>query len=163
MIADLHLGDETVCGRSTRGAARRPFKDADEMAREIVRRWNETVRPDDTVYVLGDIGRGSHVRSIHHLNGRKHLVAGNGDHLCAIARSDLFESISVARWMPGVLLTHIPIHPSQLRGRAINVHGHLHAASVGDPRYHCVSVEQTDYWPVRLDNLIGRLGRNHLL
>lgn len=157
MIADLHLGDDTICGggMGAPGASRRPFRDADEMAREIVHRWNEAVQPDDMVYLLGDVGRGGHVRTLRNLNGRKHLVAGNRDNICAVARSDLFETVAIARWLPGFLLTHIPVHHSQLRGRMINVHGHLHRASIRDPRYRCVSVEQTNYSPVRLDSLAG--------
>lgn len=162
VIADLHFGDAALCAgeAASSSAARRPFRNADEMAWEIVRRWNDTVRPDDTVYVLGDVGRGNHVRTIRYLNGRKHLVAGNRDDLRALAQADLFASIAISRSILGALLTHIPVHPSQLRGQAINVHGHLHTASIGDPHYRCVSVEQTDYSPVRLDGLIEQSGRS---
>jgi calcineurin-like phosphoesterase family protein len=128
------------------------------MGAEIVRRWNETVRAEDTVYVLGDIGKRGHLRAVRRLQGRKHLVAGNGDDVAHIAASDVFASIAVARWLPGVLLTHIPVHPSQLRGRTINIHGHLHAATVSDPRYRCVSVEHTNFAPVRLDSLLDWSG-----
>ena len=145
VIADLHFGDNGVCGER-----RRPFRDAEEMGGAIIERWNKTVRPSDTVFVLGDVGKRHHARAVRHLNGRKHLVAGNGDDLTSITRMDLFASVSVARWLPGFLLTHIPVHPSQLRGRTINVHGHLHSATVGNPHYRCVSVEQTDYTPVPL-------------
>lgn len=148
VIADLHFGDNAVCG-----PGRRPFRNADEMEREIIRRWNGRVRPDDSVYVLGDIGRRHHIDAVRHLNGRKHLVAGNRDDLNATIRSGLFASVSVARWLPGFLLSHIPVHPGQLRGSTINVHGHLHTATTGDPRYRCVSVEQTNFAPVRLDSL----------
>jgi calcineurin-like phosphoesterase family protein len=55
--------------------------------------------------------------------------------------------------LPGILLTHIPVHPSQLRRGVLNVHGHLHARTINDPRYVCVSLEQTGFRPVRLDQL----------
>lgn len=154
VIADLHFGDEATCA-----PGRRPFGDVTQMCSEIVRRWNSTVRMEDTVYVLGDIGKRNYVRTILHLNGTKHLVAGNGDDVVRIAACDLFASISVAKSLPGVLLTHIPVHPCQLRGRTINVHGHLHAAQVGDPRYVCVSVEQTNYTPVPLARMSEQLAR----
>jgi calcineurin-like phosphoesterase family protein len=123
------------------------------MGAEIVRRWNQTVREDDVIYVLGDIGRRDHFRTVHRLHGKKHLVAGNGDDIARIVNSGLFATISVVKSLPGVILTHIPVHPSQLRGRMINVHGHLHSQTVGDPRYRCVSVEQTQFAPVRLEDL----------
>lgn len=152
VIADLHFGDQATCTRHRRadGSPLRPFQNAGQMDREIVRRWNETVGDDDTVYVLGDIGRGRHADTVRHLRGRKHLIAGNGDDLDAIIRAGLFASVSVAKWLPGALLTHIPVHPRELRGRAVNIHGHLHANTIGDPRYVCVSVEQTDFRPVLL-------------
>lgn len=145
VIADLHLGDDALCGHR-----RRPFANAREMGTEIVRRWNDTVQEEDTVYVLGDVGKRSSLRTVRRLRGRKHLIAGNADDIAGVAASDVFLSIAVAKWIPGALLTHIPVHPSQLRGRTINIHGHLHARTVGDPRYRCVSVEQTEFTPVRL-------------
>lgn len=161
VIADLHLGDEATCG-SSRRKQRRPFADAGEMSRELVRRWNDTVSGDDTVYLLGDVGRRSHLRLVEKLHGRKHLVAGNGDDLNAIIRSGLFLTVTVARWLPGFMLTHIPVHPDQLPGRTINVHGHLHGLAIADDRYRCVSVEQTNFAPVRLDELRGAPDRASL-
>jgi calcineurin-like phosphoesterase family protein len=120
------------------------------MDAEIVRRWNQSVTERDLVYVLGDVGRGANVRSVRLLAGRKHLIAGNGDDLAAIASLGLFERLMVAKSLPGLLLTHIPVHPSQLSGRTVNIHGHLHAQTIDDPRYVCVSVEQTDFRPVPL-------------
>lgn len=109
VIADLHFGDGSLC---TPG--KRPFAAAHVMDEELVRRWNHTVQPDDVVYVLGDVGRGRHAETVRRLHGRKHLVAGNGDDIASLVKADLFETISVARWLPGVLLTHIPVHASQL-------------------------------------------------
>lgn len=158
VIADLHLGDGSICGGCSPlpGSRKRPFESAAEMGREIMQRWNSVVRPQDTVYVLGDIGRARHLTLIERLNGHKHLIAGNGDNIPAISRTRMFGSVAVARWLPGCLLTHIPVHESQLRNRTINVHGHLHGAKIADPRFICVSVEQTEYRPVRLSELLAR-------
>lgn len=156
VIADLHFGDGKAC-------AGRPFLDAATMGREIVRRWNARVRPQDVIYVLGDIGKQGHVGAVAQLNGTKHLIAGNADDVGALATAKLFASTTVARWLPGFLLTHIPVHPSQLRGRTINVHGHLHSATVGDPRYRCVSADQTDFAPVPLADLSARSDQGRLL
>ena len=158
VIADLHFGDEATCANG-----RRPFHSAAEMDQELVRRWNKTVQSSDTVYVLGDIGRTGRLGAILCLHGRKHLIAGNCDDLQAITHSGMFASVKVARTLRGFLLTHIPVHPSQLQGRMVNVHGHLHAATVGDPRDYCVSVEQTDYTPVLLDSLTARSEQGALL
>lgn len=150
VIADLHLGDESLCGRRAVSGRRRkrPFANATAMAREIASRWIATVGVDDSVYILGDVGRPRHVQMLSSLPGSKHLVAGNGDDLAAMTASGWFASVSVAKWMPGLLLTHIPVHPGQLRSGSINAHGHLHGAEVGDDRYCCVSVEHTGFAPL---------------
>ena len=155
VVADLHFGDEAVCTRYRKpdGSRLRPFASAAEMDAEIIRRWNQSVTERDLVYLLGDVGRGANAHSVRLLAGRKHLVAGNGDDLPAIVGLGLFESISVARWLPGYLLTHIPVHASQLGRGVINVHGHLHARSVDDPRYICVSLEQTGLRPICLSEI----------
>lgn len=60
----------------------RPFKDTDHMDEEIIRRWNETVKPEDTVFHLGDIALGPIATSlpkIARLNGRKIAILGNHD------------------------------------------------------------------------------------
>lgn len=146
MIADLHLGDERAC-------ASRPFANAKEMDCVIFQRWNLAVRSHDIVYVLGDIGRRGRIGCLSDLRGEKHLVAGNCDDLRAIARTDIFASVSICRKLKGFLLTHIPVHPNQIGRSLINVHGHLHAMRVGETGYCCVSVEQTNYTPVTLESL----------
>ena len=61
----------------------RPFTSAEEMNQELIRRWNQTVSTDDTVYYLGDFSLSLvAVESITpHLHGRKLLIMGNHD-LC---------------------------------------------------------------------------------
>lgn len=163
VIADLHFGETCLCNGSSRSGQGRPFRDVRELASVVERRWNQTVMPTDTVFVLGDIGRPSSYRIFDGLHGTKHLVAGNADDLVAVAGCGFFKTITIARWLPGFLLTHIPVHPSQLRGSTVNVHGHLHSATVGDPRYRCVSVEQTDFAPIPLKDLSARSAQASLL
>lgn len=67
--SDTHFGDE--------GKVRRhlvPFKTVEEMNNELVRRWNNRVAPNDTVYHLGDFGDYEFVKK---LNGRIILICGN--------------------------------------------------------------------------------------
>jgi calcineurin-like phosphoesterase family protein len=132
------------------------------MDAEIISRWNQSVTERDLVYVLGDVGRGANAHSVRLLAGRKHLIAGNGDDVATIAGLGLFESVAVAKWLPGFLLTHIPVHPSQLGRGVVNVHGHLHARTVADRRYFCVSVEQTDLRPISLSE-VERMVHNFVL
>lgn len=151
VIADLHLGDDRLCART-----RTQFATLREMEEVIAYRWNAVVKPKDTIYVLGDVGHVGSIEIMRELPGEKHLVAGNCDRLGGLIASRLFRSVSVVRCLPGALLTHIPVHFGLLRGRTINVHGHLHSTQIDDPRYRCVSAEQTGYAPVPLGSLISR-------
>ena len=47
-------GDEHYGHRNVIKYCNRPFQDVDEMDREIIKRHNEVVGDDDTVYHLGD-------------------------------------------------------------------------------------------------------------
>lgn len=61
------------------------FRDVDHMDTELVRRWNEIVKPDDVVTCLGDMVMGRREESLPilaRLNGRKRLIVGNHDY-CA--------------------------------------------------------------------------------
>lgn len=77
--SDTHFGHERILT-----LANRPFADVEEMNAEIIRRWNNTVNPEDTVYHLGDVALGKIAESlplVGQLNGRKILVVGNHDRL----------------------------------------------------------------------------------
>ena len=50
--ADLHFLYEPLLSS-------RPFVTVEEMDETLIRNWNETVSPEDTVYLVGDIGAGS--------------------------------------------------------------------------------------------------------
>ena len=59
----------------------RPFSSVVEMNETMVRRWNETVSPDDTVYYLGDFSLAFRPVELftYRLNGNKFLIPGNHD------------------------------------------------------------------------------------
>lgn len=75
--SDLHIGHKNIidlCGR--------PFSCTDEMDEIIIQRWNSVVRPEDTVYLLGDICMGdlaTSLQRVKRLMGNKILVPGNHD------------------------------------------------------------------------------------
>jgi len=75
--SDLHFGHANIIKYCNR-----PFESVDHMNQELIRRWNEKVQPEDTVWVLGDVAMGKlkeTVPLVAQLNGDKHLVAGNHD------------------------------------------------------------------------------------
>lgn len=60
---------------------KRPYLSVEEMNEDLVRKWNEVVRPDDTVYILGDFALAFRAVEIFpmRLMGNKILVPGNHD------------------------------------------------------------------------------------
>jgi calcineurin-like phosphoesterase family protein len=72
--SDTHFGHANIIRYSNR-----PFASADEMDRELIRRWNEVVKPGDTVYHLGDfaVGGGPAEPYLDQLNGDIVLIVGN--------------------------------------------------------------------------------------
>jgi len=178
LTSDTHFGHTGVC-RFTEadGVTKiRPWTDPHEMDEEMIKRWNDTVRPNDKVYHLGDvvINRKS-LATLARLNGDKVLIRGNHD----IFRDDeyrlYFRELRAYHVMNGMILSHIPLHEASLGRFGVNIHGHLHSkrvkkargidASTGatlysdenDVRYHCVCVEQTDFTPILFEDVIKRI------
>lgn len=61
----------------------RPFKDVEEMNREMIIKWNSVVDALDTVYLLGDFSFINDINKtisiLNQLNGIKHFTFGNHD------------------------------------------------------------------------------------
>lgn len=169
LISDPHFGHHKTCTTFKRkdGSPLRPFADADEMDEVMVARWNDRVRPNDNVYMLGDIAIARKSLSIlHRLNGTKTLIRGNHDIFKLEEYAEFFKDVRGCHVMNGMILTHIPIHPQSLARFGCNIHGHLHANRVMKPygvnvkngqvlysdeidvRYFNVSVEQIDFAPI---------------
>ena len=173
LVSDTHFGHAGVC-RFTHPdnpeVKLRPWDNADEMDEEMIRRWNDRVRPTDKVYHLGDvvINRKA-LKTLHRLNGDKVLIRGNHDIFPDVEYREYFRELRAYHVMNGMILSHIPIHPESLGRFGVNIHGHLHASRVKmepvgkhgipviDPQYHCVCVEQTDFTPILFEDVIKRI------
>jgi calcineurin-like phosphoesterase family protein len=57
--------------------------------------------------------------------------------------------------MHGYVFTHIPVHPSQFKRFAGNVHGHTHSNKLDDLRYIPACLEHHGLKPVLLDKLLA--------
>ena len=61
----------------------RPFVDVDEMDQELIKRWNEVVGPNDSVFHLGDFVLGGPDKASQYfaeLNGQIHALANHWHH-----------------------------------------------------------------------------------
>ncbi len=129
--ADLHFYHDKIIKHTNR-----PFIDADEMNRALVRNWNRLVSPRDEVYILGDVtmkGPALAMEILRQLCGRKYLIRGNHDHF---VNREEFDA-SVFEWVRDYyelswqnqkfVLFHYPIGEWNgfFRG-SIHLHGHQH-------------------------------------
>lgn len=76
-ISDTHFFNDNIIRYCNR-----PFANAEEMNAALIHNWNSVVKPEDTVYHLGDfvMGRTDGVEPIlSQLNGHIVLVRGNHD------------------------------------------------------------------------------------
>ena len=178
LVSDTHFGHSGVCRfmREDGVTKLRPWNDPAEMDEEMIRRWNERVKPTDKVYHLGDvvINRKA-LPTLARLNGDKVLIRGNHDIFRDDEYRQYFRELRAYHVMNGCILSHIPIHEASLGRFGVNIHGHLHANRVKkargvdartgeilygneiDTRYHCVCVEQTDYTPILFEDVLKRI------
>lgn len=112
--SDLHLGHEGVIRYCDR-----PFAGVKSMDDALFQKWNEKVRPEDTIYILGDwsFHRWEEGREwLTSLRGKKILIRGNHDsysygqyHSLGI---DVYEEAVIKLAGNRVRLSHYPYRPT---------------------------------------------------
>jgi calcineurin-like phosphoesterase family protein len=173
LASDQHFGHSAMVDRFKRadGSPLRNFASIEEHDETLIDNWNRVVKPEDRVYSLGDTCMShTHLHKVGRLNGRKVLIQGNHDPIGGkkgkkFPFHDYFEYVTAAKVLDDMILTHIPVHPTQIGRFGQNVHGHLHANQVMlephntklDVRYTCVSMEQINYTPISLEDLRVRI------
>ncbi|MFZ9646007.1 MAG: metallophosphoesterase [Fluviibacter sp.] len=174
LVSDTHFGHAGVCRfMGPDGFTKlRPWDDPNEMDEEMIKRWNERVRPNDKVYHLGDVIINRRCfPTLARLNGDKVLIRGNHDIFRDEEYRRYFRELRAYHVMNGMILSHIPLHPDSLGRFGVNIHGHTHAnrvmkevydpmydyKSVIDTRYHCVCVEQTDFAPILFEDVLKKI------
>ena len=164
VVSDTHFGHAGVCRFTHQNTdiKIRPWTDPNEMDEDMVRMWNEIVAPHDRVYHLGDVVINRRCLPIlDRLNGKKVLIRGNHDIFRLEEYTPYFEDIRGYKVLSKerIIMSHIPVHPSQLERWKANVHGHLHSNVLDDPRYINVCVEQTEFKPILLDEILDRVSK----
>lgn len=168
LVSDTHFDHANILKfKDSDGRPTRPFDTVEQMNETMIDRWNSVVKPGDKVYHLGDVVFGEDKAawmSKHwpRLNGQKRLIVGNHDRIKLLSSGGWFSKVDLWRMFPefGLLLTHVPVHPSTLgeshrfgEGKMVNVHGHIHTNPSPDGPYRCVCVEQINYTPVNIEEI----------
>lgn len=167
--SDLHLGHKAVIEMNDR-----PFADTDEMNRVLIQNINETVKQDDTLYILGDlafrISLSMANELIQKINCRnRYLLAGNHDKnydpalFKGIYDFKKVNMISKDQIHYDISLMHYPMMEwPRSRHGSLHFHGHIHSHAAdyneqmkqeGIRRYD-VGVDANQYRPVSLDEIL---------
>ncbi|MEH3144650.1 MAG: metallophosphoesterase [Methylobacterium frigidaeris] len=168
--ADSHWSHRAVLG--SRLGLNRPFATIEEHDEALIARWNAAVRPQDTVWHLGDVFYRcpeARVREIFsRLNGRRFLVRGNHDRIGQRMPWD-GPVVDVARvhvtcddgTMATVFASHYAhrVWPGMHRGD-IHLYGHSHGRLPGTAASTDIGVDCFDFRPVTLDEIRVRLAEN---
>ena len=153
LTSDPHFGHEKVIKW-----VGRPFSSVEEMDETLIQNWNRVVKPEDLVYHLGDFAWGvtnaKRVRPL--LNGTIRLIVGNHDEILKLV--GLFQRMYLFRIFQeqDFIATHIPLRDESFRA-GYNVHGHIHNEPSVSDRHINVSVEQTNYTPIHIEDICTRL------
>ena len=176
LTADTHFGHRNIIEYS-----RRPYLDLAEMDASLVDRWNDTVRPTDEVWHLGDVAMGKlevTLQTVRRLHGNKHLVPGNHDRCWpGLSRShewtnfytDLGFTLLPVQTVLQIgaeraLMCHFPYRDQSIvqeryaQHRPIDegqwlVHGHVHDKWRTRERMINVGVDVWDQRPVELERI----------
>lgn len=164
--ADTHFGSKGLIH-----FCKRPFKDEKDMEEELIRRWNETVPEDGTVFHLGDFAHGpaSHwCEILERLNGTVHLITGNHDTSSAKEKGLVnFGSVSAQRIIDvdgqRIYLNHYPfLCYAGAYDKVWQLFGHVHSGPNSSsgldlprletlyPQQYDVGVDNNDYRPVSI-------------
>lgn len=155
-LADTHFGDDNI-----RRYENRPFPSVEQMDAMMTSLWNDTVGPDDDVYVVGDFGADKlmdHKCYLGHLNGRIHLIKGNHDiqsnqyyRDCGFEEVYDHPIILDGFW----IVSHEPLYVNENMPYA-NIFGHVHNSPLFkdfSKQHYCVSVERIGFMPIDFEEI----------
>lgn len=162
ITSDIHFSHNNIIK-----FCNRPYTDKSEMDEDIIKNWNETVTPDDHVYILGDVSFAPQARTIeilYRLNGHLHLVKGNHDEVMNhseiknrfISFRDYYEMKYQGNL---IVMFHFPIaHWNKRHYGSYHLHGHLHGNPSGlKGRIKDVGMDTNNMKPYLLDDIMSEL------
>ncbi|PCJ96746.1 MAG: hypothetical protein COA52_00635 [Hyphomicrobiales bacterium] len=160
VISDTHFNHTNILNFTDDfGDKVRKFDNVNQMNDCMITNWNEVVKETDIIYHLGDVYFGnSHETDeiLKKLNGKKRLILGNHDNGKDQILYKHFAKITLWRLFKehNMVLTHIPLHESNMQKVEYNVHGHIHQNISPTPNHINVCVEQINYKPIHIESII---------
>jgi calcineurin-like phosphoesterase family protein len=172
--SDTHFGHKNIIEYCNR-----PFEDVHAMNTVLTENWNSIIKPEDTIYHLGDFAfksKNGCKEILKHLNGNIVLIKGNHDNSDTLKAFRSFNfpiydylELDVSDEEIGnqtICLFHYPI--LFWRGKAMgtwHLFGHMHG-SYHDSRLHIaqidVGVDAWDFKPVSFDQIKTIITKRYL-
>ena len=179
--ADQHFGHENIIRY-----CHRPFSTVEQMDHVMIDRWNELVRPGDTVYHLGDftlLDKSAARQYFARLNGIIYVLYNPWHHdkrwlpthnrgivpdcgtLQGIAiglRPPIhvleFPELGDGKHPLAVVLCHYPLAEWERKHYgSIHLHGHSHGKYHAEDRIWDIGVDANHFMPVSLDLIYARM------
>lgn len=170
--ADLHFDHAAIIKY-----CKRPFDSVEEMNEAIITRNNSIVKPDDILWILGDLGfcktPDRLVELVSRMNGRKMVVLGNHDRerYFPIQNRDKMGIVELYWRMTErtdkefggfhPTLSHFPmISWNRSSHGSFNLHGHTHGTLLFNPnaRQLDVGVDCHNFTPISWKQVVDKLG-----
>lgn len=153
--SDSHYGHTNILRYCNR-----PYKNTHEMNRALIDNWNGVVKPEDTVYHLGDVAMGNRtvLELVKELNGHKILIKGNHDRSLNVMKEyfdEVYNELEIILNSRPVILKHKPIIGYFKQWR--QVAGHVHTRWQSRGRILNVGVDVWNYFPVREEVVVETL------
>lgn len=174
VVSDTHWGHSNIAKYANR---------PDDHFERMFNNWNEVVGENDTLLHLGDLtcygDEKKHAGFLKGLKGKKYLLRGNHDKhenewyeehgFEVVGREPFLWTYTERNSEETVAFSHEPITPYMWEPWFgtfdVNIHGHIHTnpwpfGTDVATHYINVSIEQTDYYPVRMvDAISGKAGQ----
>jgi calcineurin-like phosphoesterase family protein len=163
MISDMHFWHENIIKYEDR-----PFVNAEQMTKTIIKNWNSIVQRDDEVFCLGDVCfRNKEITTeiIQRLNGIKTLILGNHDRSKSTKwwKDVGFQEVSKYPIIVDefYILSREPVYLTESMPYA-NIYGHIHHLKYDSKQYYNVSVECINYTPIDFEDIKKQIIKNNI-
>ena len=167
LTSDLHFCHDREFVWKARG-----FNSVEEMNEAIVERFNSVIKPEDTLYILGDIMLNDNDTGedlLSRINGFKKIIRGNHD---TSPRVEIYKKYTDAeiKWADmikykkkNIYLSHHPTivtNAGELHNLIINFYGHTHQTENFYNNYvnmYHVGVDSHNCYPVLIDDALAAI------
>ncbi len=157
--ADTHFGYPKI-----RIPKERPFETAEEMDSVLIHNWNSVVKPNDTVYHLGDFSLNQSYEIVKYylkqLNGKIILISGNHDWRFDTQTKLLFEDFHKHQYELYIaekelyVLNHCPmLEWNKSHHNSFHLYGHVHGVIDNIGKTWDVGVDNNNFTPISLDEI----------